>query len=130
MARGSYHPLHAAIRLWFDEQNVALVHTLAIAAQSVLNVACRKKGLQTSRVLAEAERHPRRRQDMLRSPQNFFKHGYHKQPFKGVVSHVPQYTEIVILDCLAMYERLFGDVTPLMNAFGLWQSLKNPEISR
>ena len=33
-----------------------------------------------------------------------------------------------MLDCLAMYERLFGKVTPLMSVFGIWQSVSNPNI--
>jgi hypothetical protein len=120
--------LHSAIRLWFDEQNLASIHTLAIAAQGMLDVMCSDKRIKRSELNADTKSRPRRLQDSLRSPQNFFKHGRHKQRFKGIVSYVPQHTELVMLDCLAMYERLFGKVTPLMSVFGIWQSVSNPNI--
>jgi hypothetical protein len=110
--------LHTAIQLWFNEGDLASIHTLALAAQGILEAMCRNKGIKKSELQADTESRPKLHRNLLRGPQNFFKHGHHKQRFKGVVSLVPVHTEIVMMDCVSMYERLFGQVTSLMDAFG------------
>jgi hypothetical protein len=120
--------LQTALWLWFHEQDLASTHRLAIAAQGLFNAMCKEKGIQGSQMNAAAERHPRGFRDFIRSPQNFFKHGRHKQKHEGIVSHAPELTELVLLDCLSMHQRLFDQVTPLMTAFAIRHSLFNPNV--
>jgi hypothetical protein len=60
--------------------------------------------------------------------QNFLKHGYHKQKFPDVLSFPPEMTELLILDACAVFERLFGSLSPLMKAFLLHFSITHPHV--
>src|SRR5438552_3989071 len=110
--------LETAITLWFEEKDRASIHTLAIAAQGALNQICNEKGVKPSQIHALIEAEPQAFRDIMRSAQNFFKHGRHKvRKWKGMVLLVPDFTELVLIDCLSMYYRLFGVHSPRMTLF-------------
>src|SRR5437868_2469850 len=60
-------------------------------------------------------------------PANFFKHGKHKQPHKDVVSYVPSMAEMILIDNIAVYERLFNARTQMMSIYAMRFSLTHPE---
>lgn len=82
-----------------------------------------------SQVNALIEARPRAEQAVIRSMQNFFKHGSHNSGRrKDVVSFFPVYTELVLIDSLSMCLRLFGSISPLMRTFAIRFSLFNESV--
>jgi hypothetical protein len=117
-----------AILLWFREkEDVVSPHTLAVAAQGVLTALCRDMRQPLSKVVTWMNRKPKSFQEQLRNPQNFFKHGYHKQPFRDVASFTPQMTEVFLIDNVAVYQDLFGVLTIPMIVFALRFSIEHPK---
>jgi hypothetical protein len=117
-----------AILLWFqDEEDLVSPHTLTVAAQGVLTALCRDMHRPLSKVVSWINRKPKSFQQRIRNPQNFFKHGYHKQPFKDVASFTPEMTEIFLIDNIAVYQDLFASLTVLMTVFALRFSIMYPE---
>ena len=120
--------LETAITLWFEEKDFSSIHTLAVATQGVLNQMCKERGIRASVINDLIEAQSKTARSWIRSPQNFFKHGRHRQGRdKNVVVHIPILTELVLIDCASMYQRLFDSLTPLMMLFALRYSLFNPE---
>ena len=116
-----------AILIWFqDEQDVVSPHTLTVAAQGVLTVLCRDMHKLPSKVVTWISQQPPSFQKQIRNPQNFFKRGYHKQPFKNVSSFTPEMTEMFLIDNIAVYQDLFGVLTIPMIIFALRFSLTHP----
>jgi hypothetical protein len=100
---------------------------LAIAAQGILNQICKEKGVTPSQIHGLIESKPPVFKDIFRSAQNFFKHGRHNVPkWKGMVLLIPEFTELVLIDCLSMHQRLFDTLTPTMRCFAVRYSLFNP----
>jgi hypothetical protein len=117
-----------AILIWFqDEEDVVSPHTLTVAAQGVLAALCRDMHRPVSKVVSWIDKKPKSFQQKLRSPQNFFKHGYHKQPFKDVSSFTPEMTEVFLIDNVAVYQDLFASLTVLMTVFALRFSIMHPK---
>jgi hypothetical protein len=117
--------LETAILLWFEEKDLSSIHTLATAAQGLLNRMCGERRVSPSSInkIIDANKQGR----WLRMPQNFFKHGTDRNDkHKGVTGYFPAFTALVLMDCLAMYQRLFGALTPLMKVFGFRYGLHNP----
>lgn len=118
-----------AILIWFqDAQDVVSPHTLTVAAQGILSALCKDMHQPLSNVVKWINAQTTAFQRQIRNPQNFFKHGYHKQPFKDVSSFGPPLTEIFLIDNVAVYQNLFGSVTVLMIAFALRFSFSNPKV--
>jgi hypothetical protein len=123
--------LETAIRLWFEERDTGSIHTLAVAASGILHQICKEKGIKTSVVNDLIKKKPpairKRMRSALRSAQNLFKHGRQEvRQWKKVTYLIPEFTELVLLDCCGMYQRLFGTLSPLMHLYGLRYSLFNP----
>ena len=120
--------LETAIRLWFEERDASSIHTLAIAAKGILNQICKEESLKSSQIRDLIEASPAASRDMMRSAQNFFKHGRHNvRKWKGMVRLVPEFTELVLIDCLSMYQRLFDVLSPLMLLFAFRYHLFEPK---
>jgi hypothetical protein len=120
--------LETAIRLWFEEKDRASIHTLAIAASGILNQMCKEREITSSEINDLIKAQPEAFRDIMRSAQNFFKHGRHKvRKWKGMVLLVPEFTELVLIDCLSMHYRLFDTLSPLMRLFGFRYNLFNPK---
>lgn len=122
-ARGQ---LETAIFLWFREGDPSSIHTLAVAAQGVLNTMCKDRKIMPSQTNMFVEAENEKVQHAVRDPQNFFKHGQHTQPYKGIVTHPVILTELTLVDCVSMHQRLFDALTPIMNLYALRFSLFNP----
>jgi hypothetical protein len=120
--------LETAITLWFEEKDAASIHTLAVAAQGILNQMCKDRGIQASQVNALIESKPPAIRKRMRSAQNLFKHGRHEvRQWKRFSLLIPEFTELVMIDCASMYQRLFDTLSPLMLLFALRYSLFNPD---
>jgi hypothetical protein len=117
-----------AILIWFqDEEDVVSPHTLAVAARDVLIAVCRDAKIPISSLASKIEEQVPSFKDGIKDPQNFFKHGYHKQPFSDVSSFTPAMTEAFLIDGISMYEKLFRAVTTPMIIFAIRVSLIHPE---
>ena len=73
------------------------------------------------------DKQPKSFREQIRNPQNFFKHGYHKQRFKDVSSFMPNMTEMFLIDNVAVYQDLFESLTIPMVVFALRFSLTYPK---
>jgi hypothetical protein len=119
--------LQTAITLWFEEKDPASIHTLAIATQGILNTMCKHKGVKRSQINELVEAQSDAVRSAIRAPQNFFKNGrYTGQRHKGFVRNTEMWTELVLVDCLSMHQRLFGTLSPMMLLFALRHSPFNP----
>jgi hypothetical protein len=117
-----------AIILWFeDEQDVVSPHTLAVAAQGVLTVLCKEMHEPLSKAVTWINQQPKSFREQIRNPQNFFKHGHHKQRFKDVASFTPELTEVFLIDNVAVYQDLFASLTIPMVIFALRFSVVHPK---
>jgi hypothetical protein len=111
--------LQTAITLWFEEKDPASIHTLAIATQGILNTMCKHKGVKRSQINELVEAQSDAVRSAIRAPQNFFKNGRY-------TGHTEMWTELVLVDCLSMHQRLFGTLSPMMLLFALRHSPFNP----
>jgi len=105
--------LETAIELWFHKKDMASIHTLASAAQGVLENIARERKIDREQSL---EKYLKTKsqffQDYMRYPRNYFKHGNPKP--RG---YHPRHAEIVIMDAIATWNDLFGRVSPLNGGF-------------
>jgi hypothetical protein len=118
--------LETAILLWFYERDIASIHTLAVAAQGILDAIGREMGAR-SKVVTWISSRSKSFQEKIRNPQNFFKHGHHKQRFKDRVSYTPEMAELFMIDAIALYQELFHSLTPLMILFAMRFSISHPK---
>src|SRR5207247_2863277 len=99
--------LERAILLWFEAKvsDLPAVHTLTVAVQGVLTTLCRDIKIPISSLVQMIETQPKRIREGLRSPQNFFKHGYHKQKkrYKDVVAYSYEMTNLLLMDDVETY---------------------------
>src|SRR5438876_4423548 len=77
--------LERAILLWFEAKFADLpsVHTLAIAAQGVLDALCRDMKIPRSSLVTGIAAKGDRIATVIKNPQNFFKHGAHHRNLVG-----------------------------------------------
>jgi hypothetical protein len=121
--------LHSAILLWFHEGDVASIHTLTVAAQGILSVLKKEAGVRFG-AADWIQAQPKSFQEKIRNPQNFFKHGHHKQLYKDVISYAPELPEVFMLDSTVTYSHLFHRLTPTMLLFLLRFSIEQPKAFR
>jgi hypothetical protein len=117
--------LHTAIFLWFIEFDMASIHTLAVAANTLLHQIGSKVG-KPSPTMEWLKSQPQSFQKRARDAQNFFKHA-NTDPNR-VLSYAPIIAEIYLLDSIARFHDLYSITTPLMLAFALRFSLTYPDI--
>jgi hypothetical protein len=117
--------LHTAIFLWFIEFDMASVHTLAVASNTLLHQIGSKVG-KPSPTAEWLKSQPKSFQRRARDAQNFFKHA-NTDPDR-VLSYAPIITEIYLIDSILCFHNLYRTSTPLMLAFGLRFSLSYPHI--
>jgi hypothetical protein len=122
--------LETAIWLWFHiEDNTvicepAAIHTLAVATLGVLSEVARQLRMSSIPLMDEIND-----QETLRNPQNFFKHGHYgdRKRKKKSVSHVQDFTDLILAECVGHFGRLFKSLTPILDLFLLRYSLVFPE---
>lgn len=117
--------LEGAILLWFLQGDFASVHTLVVAAQTILHHVGSKTG-KPSKLVEWIKSQPPAFQRRVVDAQNFFKHA-HKDPDR-VLTYAPRIAEIYIIDAIYMFEDLYHVITPLMRTFALRFSLSHPDV--
>jgi hypothetical protein len=127
--------LERAILLWFEARIVDLpsVHTLAIAAQGVLDALCRDMKIPRSKLVTGTNAKGAGFARAIRNPQNFFKHGEHDRNYRGkkdkdAIEFPYELIEAVLSDNVETYHRLFGAVSALMVCFALRFDFEHPII--
>jgi hypothetical protein len=123
--------LDRAILLWFEGEiaDLPAIHTLTVAVQGILTALSRDMKIPRSGIVTWIESQPPRQQKILRSPQNFFKHGRHKQKHRDqdIVTYAHEMTDLFLLDNVQTYHDLFGSSSALMVCFALKFSFEHPQ---
>src|SRR5205814_689864 len=97
-ALAAYGQLHTAIAIWFSYGDPVSIHTLAAAAQELLQ-GIAGKDHKPPQMRKWIKKFPRRVQKIMRDPQNFFKHAW-TDP-KAVKLYQPSIGETILSDaCL------------------------------
>jgi hypothetical protein len=120
-ARGQ---LETAIVLWFHYADPISIHTLAAAAQGILQgVAGKDHKLPHMR--AWVKQFPVSVQKKLRDPQNFFKHA--DRDVKTIRAYQPYVGTLLLGDAALLHQDLYG-LTPFIRAFTIRLSFEQPNI--
>ncbi len=111
--------------LWFSEGDLASIHTLAVAAQTLVHHAGAKVG-KPSQAEIWVKAQPPAFQKRVRAAQNFFKHA--NTDSQQVLSYTPMLAEIYLVDAVSTYRAVYENITPLMVTFLMRFSVTHPEI--
>jgi hypothetical protein len=121
--------LETAILLYFNGADPVSIHTLATAAHEVLrNLGAKANSpMLLERSMASL---PKELTDVIqkamRMPQNFFKHA--DRDADECMDFSPRLTEYFILDAMAKYMELTGELTLMLKAYEQWFTVHNPEF--
>lgn len=117
--------LETALDLWFHDKDIVSIHTLACAANGIVRTVARERNIDLRTTLIEyLETKPKKFRELMRSPQNFFKHGNPK-----VETYNPNQAEIALKDAVASYLQVFDKLTPIMSLYFSWVDLfESPEL--
>jgi hypothetical protein len=122
-ARGQ---LETAIGLWFHYADPVSIHTLAAAAQGVLQgVAGKDHKLPHMRTWLK--KFPASVQKKLRDPQNFFKHA--DRNAKAALDYQLDIGTYLIADAAQLHQDLYG-LTPSIRGFWIRLAFEKPSIHR
>jgi hypothetical protein len=122
-ARGQ---LQTAIALWFNYGDPVSIHTLAAAAQGILQGLVGKNH-RYPHMRQWIKKFPPRVQKLIRNPQNFFKHAW--TDAKVAELYQPQIGDWIIADAALLHQDLYG-LTPFIRAFTIRLSFEQPGISQ
>lgn len=119
-----------AIRMFFDDQDIVSIHTLAEAASQVFGDIGKEDGVRS--MIRDSDRiRPEYRKEWIKvvnSARNFFKHADNDRnciyTFKEMMNHTS------ILDGMLMHFRLKPGWVPETILFYLWFSLEHPEMRK
>ena len=120
-ARGQ---LDTAITVWFYYGDPVSIHTLAAAAQEILQGVAGKK--RPSPLLKFLKTKPKSFQKKITDPQNVFKHAG-KDP-KHVIPYDPLVGETIITTAILHYQDVYHTLTPFMRAFSIRFSFERPTV--
>jgi hypothetical protein len=121
------HQLESAIFLWLHAFDPISVHTLAAAANEILNAlgstigtpAAFNKWLKTISKKSQARR---------LAPQNFFKHGF--RDVNGKLLYVPLSGAIILFSAVWSYQAIFKRLSSFMQLYGAFFVLQHRHIAR
>jgi hypothetical protein len=134
--QASKEQLEQAIFLWFHKDvpgifsAITAIHTLAVAVQGILWAYAHDSRQQPPKLAQTIEKMPPEQRARLRDPQNFFKHGNvgrKEKEKRKAVSHLPDLTDLFLVDDVCAYNRLFMRSSGLMDAFLFRYWLTFPE---
>ncbi|MFN2624232.1 MAG: hypothetical protein ABR611_15455 [Chthoniobacterales bacterium] len=115
--------LETAIFLWFQEGDLAAIHTLAAASQELLHHTGKRLGTP-SKLVEMINSEPKKFRDRVRQAQNFFKH----PKDHPILSYAPIIAELTIIDALAVVENMNHPLSPIMKLFAIRFALTHPNI--
>lgn len=120
--------IDSAIRMFFAEEDVVALHTVAAAAHGVLRDLARHKGItksiKDSPLISDASRSEFFR--AVNYPQNFFKHADSDPNTKMVFRY--NGTAFFVLDSIVLYVALNEPLTQEMVVFLMWIQLRFPDL--
>lgn len=123
-ARGQ---LHTAIAIWFEYGDPVSIHTLAAAAQGILEGLVDNEHKLTH-MRKWLKRFPNRVQKIIRDPQNYFKHSWTDtkkeriaKPYQSLIG------DLILADATLLHQDLFG-LTPGIRAFTIRLSFERPLV--
>jgi hypothetical protein len=120
--------LNQAIKLFFDEEDVVSIHTLAEASCQILYDLRHKYSVQSFRNDSAKIRDEYKKHwlTILHKPRNFFKHADRDcgdvLDFKEVFNHFP------LLDAVCMYTKIKASWTPESLLFVSWFFINYPHL--
>jgi hypothetical protein len=122
--------VETAIRLYFASGDPVSIHTLAAASFQIL-VDLDKHGPQTGTLLDDVKKQvkPEYLKEVLKmfaEPENFFKHA-DRDP-EAVLDFPLSEPEFYLWECVAKYQELAGDDTPLMQVYRTWFMAHNSHV--
>lgn len=120
-ARGQ---LDTAITVWFYYGDPVSIHTLAAAAQGILQGVAGKE--RPSPFLKFLKTKPKSFQKKVTDPQNVFKDAG-KNP-KHVIPYDPLVGETIITSAILHYQNVYHTLTPFMRAFLIRFSFERPTV--
>jgi len=115
--------LETAITLWFQDGDLASIHTLAAAANDCWNGLGKKRGIRT-KMKETVDGLSRKKYNRVTAAQDFFKHG-HKETGK-FLRYQPAHAEVLMFDSALAALELFGDPSLMMQAFWAHYILSHP----
>lgn len=122
--------LDEAIKLFFEERDPLVVHTLAAAAQGTLKDIARATGAKHLSILHD---HPaisaadrKRWIDMINKPRNFFKHA--DKDHAAFLDFDEQLNIETLLDAVLLYWTIGGAFLSSANVFMGWFTTRHPEM--
>ena len=120
--------MRIGIRLFFQREDLVAVHTLAAAAQGLLQGLGSRQGIKS--LFTETDRiHPKYRDEVIKSvrqAQNFFKHA-DKDPEEKLKFYY-EATKYYLFDAASLYIKLTGRGFPEALVFVGWVLLRFPNF--
>jgi hypothetical protein len=114
--------LREAVRLFFEERDPVVIHTVVASAHQILLDLGGPKGIASVVKNTEALRGAEL-QSFLRSinyPYNFFKHANKDPDSKINVGPLERFTQDFIMDAVVMFQRLCGDIPFEAKVYWTW----------
>jgi hypothetical protein len=115
--------LETAITLWFEDGDLASIHTLAVNANDCFNALGKKRGIPT-KMKERMKGLSRKEHDRVTAAQNYFKHG--DKEIGKLLRYDPAHAEVLMFDSTVAVLELFGDPSITMEAFRTHFILSHP----
>jgi hypothetical protein len=127
---GAKRHLDEAIKLFFEERDPLVIHTLAAAAQGTLRDIARATGASHLSILHDNPTIPAEHQrtwvNAINAPRNFFKHA--DKDCDGVLEFYDSDNIDTLLDAVLLYGTLSQEPLSSANVYMGWFTTKNPEM--
>jgi len=117
--------LETAILVWFNGGDPISIHALATAASDCLHAMGKMAG-KPSHIQTWLRSQSKGFQKRTAYIQNFIKHGF--KDLHGSFSYSPKHGEVLMMDAVDCYTRLYGGKTPVMRVYFLRFALENPNV--
>lgn len=121
--------LKAAINLYASHGDPVSIHTLACASQEILDSLAQKQGIESMRRSIIKRVKPERQKeftDILNEARNFFKHA--DRDHTDTLDFNPESTDLVIWDCVRLYNQMTKEVIPIFRTFEMWIEAQRPHL--
>ena len=124
--------LEIAIKLYFHFDDPVSIHTLTAAAYNVLRGINKNRGNDPVLVkewLLKYLIKPEKQKEfkkLMNEAENFFKHA-DRDP-EETYTFRPRQTEILLWEAVGIYQRLTGEITPLIHLYRGWFMMHNLHI--
>ena len=118
-----------AIRLFFEERDSVVIHTVIASAHQIMFDIGIKKGIKSAVKNTEALKNEelQRHLKAINYPFNFFKHANH-DPQKFInIGPLERFTSDFIMDAIIMLQRISGKIPMEAKVFWFWFVSKYPQ---